>query len=59
MLNKFFYIFIIIILFQGCDKNAKVEYTYPKNQAQRDADNIGSLIPEGGLYLIKSSEGNK
>lgn len=59
MLNKLFYIFIIMMIFQGCSKNAKIEYTYPKNEAQRDAENIGSLMPGGGLYLTKSSEGNK
>lgn len=59
MLNKLFYTLVIMTALQGCAKTDKIEYKYPQNQDEKDREKIGSLMPEGALYLIKSSESNK
>ena len=55
MVKPFSLLLVVMTLLQGCSKNAKVEYKYPKNHDQIDSDNIGSLVPGGGLYLVKPS----
>ncbi len=59
MLKKVSFFLVVITLLQGCSKNPKVEYDYPKNQAQIDSDNVGSLMPGGGLYLVKPTGSDK
>lgn len=53
MAKKFSLFLVVVTLLQGCSKNAKVEYEYPKNQEQIDSDNVGSLAPGGAVYLVK------
>ena len=53
MVKRISLFLVVITLLQGCSKNPDVEYQYPKNQAQTDSDNVGSLAPGGGLYLMK------
>ncbi len=59
MVRKVSFFLVVIALLQGCSKNTKVEYDYPKNQAQTDSDNVGSLVPGGGLYLVKPTGSDK
>jgi hypothetical protein len=44
---------VVVTIVTGCSNNSKVEYKYPKNEADRDSDKIGSFVPGGGLYIIK------
>jgi hypothetical protein len=58
MLKRLSLFLVVITVIQGCTNTAKVEYEYPQNKAQIDSNNVGSLAPEGALYLVKPS-GNK
>jgi hypothetical protein len=44
---------VVASLVAGCSNNAQVEYKYPKNEADRDSDKVGSFVPGGGIYIIK------
>lgn len=59
MVSKASFFLVVITLLQGCSKNTKVEYDYPKSQMEIDAENIGSFLPGGGLYLIKPTGSDK
>lgn len=53
MIKRLTLLLLAMILLEGCSENPKIEYTYPKNSADRDSEKVGSLVPGGGLYLIK------
>lgn len=46
---------VFITLLQACSstEDTSIKYDYPKSKSKVESDEVGSLMQDGGLYLIK------